>query len=47
MKHFEELTLDQIGQRLQMHPNTVKTRYYRGLAALRDRLASVVREERR
>jgi len=35
LKHFEGRTFDEIGQRLGISPNTVKTRYYRGLAELR------------
>lgn len=40
LKHFEDLTLEQIGQRLGISTNTVKTRYYRGLSRLEDRLRS-------
>ncbi|MEM6672992.1 MAG: sigma-70 family RNA polymerase sigma factor [Planctomycetota bacterium] len=46
MKHFEELTFEQIGGRLDMPTNTVKTRYYRGLDRLR-RVLSSAWEERR
>ncbi len=34
-KHLEELTFDEIGARLGVSPNTVKTRYYRGMLKLR------------
>lgn len=36
LKHFDELTFDEIGGRLQCSPNTVKTRYYRAMENLRD-----------
>ncbi len=38
LKHLEELTFEEIATRLGDSPNTVKTRYYRGLARLRDLL---------
>ncbi len=38
LKHFEDLTFEQIGRRLGMSPNTAKTRYYRGLISLQSRL---------
>ncbi|MCP3919532.1 MAG: RNA polymerase sigma factor [bacterium] len=38
LKHLEELTFEEIAQRMGDSPNTVKTRYYRGLARLRDLL---------
>ena len=38
LKHFEDLTFDQIGLRLGISPNTAKTRYYRGLQELQRRL---------
>lgn len=34
LKHFEGLTFDEIGTRLDTSPNTAKTRYYRGLGTL-------------
>jgi RNA polymerase sigma-70 factor (ECF subfamily) len=34
-KHFESLTFEEIAQRLRVSPNTVKTRYYRGIDRLR------------
>lgn len=38
MKHFEQLTFDDIGRDLGLSPNTAKARYYRGLVKLRDKL---------
>lgn len=38
MKHFGELTFDQIGERLELSPNTAKTTYYRGIRRLAERL---------
>lgn len=35
LKHYEGLTFDQIAAQLRQSPNTVKTRYYRGLESLR------------
>jgi RNA polymerase sigma-70 factor (ECF subfamily) len=35
LKHFEGHTFDEIGRQLGLSPNTVKTRYYRGLKELR------------
>jgi len=40
LKHFEDLTFEEIGDRLEQPTNTVKTRYYRGLLKLRRMLAS-------
>jgi len=34
LKHFEELTFEEIGARLGVSSNTAKARYYRGLRAL-------------
>ena len=34
LKHFEDLTFDEIGARLGLSPNTAKGRYYRGLRSL-------------
>lgn len=34
LKHFEGLTFEEIGQRLSVSPNTIKTRYYRSLQTL-------------
>jgi RNA polymerase sigma-70 factor (ECF subfamily) len=34
LKHFEDLTFEEIGARLGISPNTAKARYYRGLRAL-------------
>ncbi len=42
LKHFEELTFDEIGARLGTSPNTAKTRYYRGLARLEERLRATL-----
>jgi len=44
MKHVEELTFDEIGERLGMSPNTAKSLHYRGLARLRERLRSLGEE---
>lgn len=38
LKHFEDLAFPEIGRRLEISPNTAKTRYYRGLDRLRTRL---------
>lgn len=35
LKHFEDLSFPQIGERLGISPNTAKTRHYRGLDRLR------------
>jgi RNA polymerase sigma-70 factor, ECF subfamily len=35
MKHFDDLTFDEIGARLGLSPNTAKTLYYRALLRLR------------
>lgn len=39
LKHFHELTFDEIAGRLSIPANTAKTRYYRALSRLRERLA--------
>lgn len=44
LKHYDDLTFDEIGTRLSLSPNTVKTHYYRALKSMRD---SLVRQERR
>jgi len=36
LKHFDELTFEEIGARLAISPNTAKTHYYRALKSLRD-----------
>ena len=36
LKHFEGLTFDEIGTRLDISPNTAKTRYYRGMSKLQE-----------
>lgn len=46
LKHFEDLSFTEIGQRIGLSTSTVKTRYYRGLQALRARLAPQQRENR-
>lgn len=40
LKHFQELTFEEIGARLSMPTNTAKTKYYRGLDKLREALRS-------
>lgn len=40
LKHFEDLSFDEIGARLAISPNTAKTRYYRGLERLHEVLAA-------
>lgn len=40
LKHFSALTFDEIGTKLKVSPSTVKTRYYRGMTALRRALTS-------
>jgi RNA polymerase sigma-70 factor (ECF subfamily) len=38
LKHFEDLTFEELARRLGISPNTAKTRYYAGLVKLRARL---------
>ena len=38
LKHFEDLSFDEVARRLEISPNTAKTRYYRGLSQLKQRL---------
>ena len=38
LKHFRGLTFEQIAETLDLSPSTAKTRYYRGMRWLRDRL---------
>ena len=38
LKHFEDLTFEALAERLDISPNTAKTRYYRGLVRLERRL---------
>jgi RNA polymerase sigma factor (sigma-70 family) len=38
LKHYESLTFDQIGKTLGQSPNTIKTRYYRAMDLLRNKL---------
>lgn len=46
-KHFDELTFEAIAARVQAPVNTVKTKYYRALQRLRERLAARHRQEER
>ena len=39
LKHFDELTFEEIGERLSLSPNTIKTRYYRARLHLQEILA--------
>lgn len=39
LKHFEQLTFEEIASRFDVSPNTAKTHYYRGLSRLRDILS--------
>ena len=45
LKHFDDLTFEEIGAALGLSPNTAKTRYYRGLRKLRQRLGGTGGEE--
>lgn len=47
LKHFEERTFTEIGEVLEISPNTAKTYYYRGIAWLRRRLSPAAREDKR
>lgn len=38
LKHLEDLSFDEIGERMDTSPNTAKTRYYRGMRRLRELL---------
>ncbi len=42
LKHFEDLTFEEIAARLGITSSTAKTRYYRGLARLHERLRGKV-----
>lgn len=42
LKHYEDLTFEEIGELLSLSRNTVKTRYYRGLFKLRKLLGEPV-----
>ena len=44
MKHFDQLTFNQIGAALGISPNTAKSRYYQGIEKLRTILASRKKE---
>lgn len=41
LKQFDDLTLEEIAERLAVPISTVKSRYYRGLASLRERLRAL------
>jgi RNA polymerase sigma-70 factor, ECF subfamily len=43
LKHYEDLTFDEIATRLSISPNTAKTHYYRALKSLRDSLSRFAR----
>ncbi len=45
LKHFEECTFVEVGRRLALPTATAKTRYYRALERLRQRLAPRLRSE--
>jgi len=45
LKHFEELTFEEIGARMAMSANTAKTKYYRGLMRLQQILRAHRPEE--
>lgn len=45
LKHFNQLTFDEISHRIGVSANTVKTRYYRGLIKLRAHLDPIRQEE--
>lgn len=47
MKHFAELTFQEIGAMLGMPANTAKTRYYRGMAKLAELLRATRSHEER
>ncbi len=45
LKHFEGLSFTEIAERLSISSNSAKTRYYRGLRRLEQRLSPIFREE--
>jgi len=45
LKHFEQLTFQEIGEVLKISPNTAKSRYYSGLERLRALLSARARTE--
>ena len=45
LKHYRQLTFDEIAETLDISPNTAKSRYYRGIAWLGRRLWSQVGEQ--
>lgn len=46
LKHFEHLMFTEIAERLEISPNTAKTRYYRGITRLRRALEREEQPER-
>lgn len=46
LKHFESLSFEDVAERLDISPNTAKTRYYRGLGQLEQRLRRGFGEEK-
>ncbi len=44
MKHYDDLTFEEIGERLGVPASTAKARYYRGILRLRGRLAGMRKE---
>lgn len=40
LKHYDDLTFEEVGALRSISPNTAKTRYYRGILKLRARLAT-------
>lgn len=47
LKQFDDLTFEEIAERLAMPANTAKSRYYRGLAELREKLRALEPEDGR
>ena len=45
LKHFEELSFPEIGERMGLSANTAKSHYYRGLARLRGALGRLLSSE--
>lgn len=43
MRHYDEMSFAEIGEELEVSTNTVKTRYYRGIRWLRQRLKNSLR----
>ncbi len=44
LKHFEERTIDEISQILEVNPNTVKNRIFRGVSRLKELLSSQIND---